>query len=56
MSLKDTICSEKILQIKSLLKAGCDIDDSVKEEKPDFSDEGLLLQNPLISEISLDIR
>ena len=54
VSLKDTIYSEKIIKIKSLLKAGCNIDDSVKEKKPGFTEECILLRNPLISEIPLD--
>ena len=47
VSLKDTICSEKILKIKSLLKAGCDIDDSVKEEKPGFPRSAYSCKIPL---------
>ena len=55
VSLKDTVHSEKILKIKSLLKAGCDLDDSVREEKPSVSNEQLLLNNPRISEIFVNM-
>ena len=54
VSLKDTEVSEKILKIMSLIKEGIDIDESVKEEKPDESLEHALLDNPLVSGLAID--
>ena len=44
VSLKDTTCSEKILKIKSLLKAGVDLDESVRTDTNQASLEKELLQ------------
>ena len=52
VSLKDVQISEKIIKIKSLIKEGCDIDDSVKDEKPDQSLTQSLLDQT--SDISID--
>ena len=52
--MKDTEVSEKILKIMSLIKEGIDIDQSVKEEKPDKSLEQSLTDDPLISEMIID--
>ena len=54
VSLKDTEVSEKILKIMSLIKEGVDIDASVKEEKPDLSLEQSLINDPLVSDLSID--
>ena len=35
VSLKEVLCSEKILKMKSLLKEGYNIDDAKTEEQPD---------------------
>jgi hypothetical protein len=37
-----------------LIKSGCDIDDSVKEEKPSTSAEQSLIMDPLVSELSIN--
>ena len=54
VSLKDTEVSEKILKTMSLIKEGIDIDESVKEEKPDQSLEQSLVDNPLVSGLVID--
>ena len=38
ISLKQVLCSEDILKMKSLLRADCDIDDAKTEEQPDMED------------------
>ena len=43
-SLKDTNCSEKIIKIKSLLKAGIDIDESVRTDTNQASLVQMLLR------------
>ena len=53
VSLKEVICSENILKMKSLLKEGCDIDDAKTEEQPDM-EESLASISEKISSISLD--
>ena len=53
--IKGTIYLRKFLKIKTLLKEGCDLDESVREEKPSVSEERLLVENPLVSEIFVDM-
>ena len=50
--MKDTINSEKILKIMSLVKEGCDIDETVKEEKPSELLIQLLLDD--VSDLCID--
>ena len=52
VSLKDTEISEKIIKIMSLVKVGCDIDETVKEETPDQSLLASLLEKS--ADLSLD--
>ena len=54
VSLKDTEVSEKILKIMSLIREGIDIDETIKEEKPDQSVEQSLVDNPLVSGLVID--
>ena len=54
VSLKDTLCSEKILKIKSLLKVGVDVDENVKENEPGSEEVDNLLRNIDALNISID--
>ena len=53
VSLKENLCSENKLKIKSFLKEGCDIDDSKTEEQPD-TDESLASISEKFNSINLD--
>ena len=52
MSLKDVLCSEKIIKIKSLVQEGFDIDENIKVTNDEMTDDWKLFETSVQSVVN----